>query len=195
MEGEGGIERTVETTTGTEIGIEAPAGMTEIETETETSGTVTGVIAAETNLGTDSSENRTMTEGDACRYEMKEREGEGDTRRGRRSCVLVLLPCSFVRSVFLSCCYCASYVKCSERRCYICPVLSCLLPPVRIRIHAHHFPAIFRGGKKASLSNNQTIRRRACVSVAHLSSHALASSGSGRMHVYSILIMTEINPK
>ena len=127
MEGEGGIERTVETTTGTEIGIEAPAGMTEIETETETSGTVTGVIAAETNLGTDSSENRTMTEGDACRYEMKEREGEGDTRRGRRSCVLVLLPCSFVRSVFLSCCYCASYVKCSERRCYICPVLSCLL--------------------------------------------------------------------
>jgi hypothetical protein len=68
VEGEGGIERTVETTTGTEIGIEAPAGMTEIETETETSGTVTGVIAAETNLGTDSSENRTMTEGDASSF-------------------------------------------------------------------------------------------------------------------------------
>ena len=126
MEGEGGIERTAETTTGTEIGIEAPAGMTEIETEIEISGTVTGVIAAETNLGTDSSENRTMTEGDACRYEMKERERYEERASKLRACVATLFIRAFCIPV-LSCCYCASYVKCSERRCYICPVLSCLL--------------------------------------------------------------------
>lgn len=66
MEGEGGIEKTVETSTGTEIGIEAPAGMTEIGTETTV--TVTGEIAAETNPGTDSSENSTMTGGNASSF-------------------------------------------------------------------------------------------------------------------------------
>lgn len=137
-EGEEGIEKIVETTTETaeetEIETEPRAGTTEIGIETETTGTVTEEIEAETNPGTDSSEMGVLV---AC-------------LRCYCSFILLCLP------VFLCCCcYRPCYVKCSDRRVCICPVLL----PVPIRIHVHHFPTIFRGGKKASLSINQTIRR------------------------------------
>eukprot|EP01036_Dinobryon_divergens_P034212 gene34212-44197_t len=157
-EGEEGIETTVETTIETaeeiEIGTELPAGTT--GTETTLTGTVTEEIAAETNPGTDRSENGIMKGESTLLLICDERENRESTLNVACLCCF----CSFILPVFLSCCYRASYVKCPDRRFCICPVLLSLFASMPTT-----FPPYFMVVRRPHCLLTKPSPVRACVSV------------------------------